>query len=316
MDVLGDVMAVLQTGRPFAARFAWKAPWGKQFSSRPGGCGFQIVLGGGAVAQLDSGETIKVDDGDVLLFPNGGDHSLLDAPGSAVDSRCAASDLPPLDTIALRSDPDDEAEATHISVCGAYRLASGLSHPLLQSLPDVVHVPADPEARPELANTIAMLDHELSGHRPGGDTIVPALLDALLLYVLRGWLCERAERSEPHGWAAAMHDPAVMAALRAIHDEPARQWTVASLGAAARLSRSAFARRFTALVGQAPLAYVTAWRMTLGARLLRESDAPLSAVARQVGYATEFAFAAAFKRLYGVAPGRYRRDGQVSSGTD
>ncbi len=97
------------------------------------------------------------------------------------------------------------------------------------------------------------------------------------------------------------------AALRAIHSDPARPWTVATLAAEAGLSRAPFARRFTAQLGQPPLTYLTWWRMTTAARLLRESDQPLTTVAARVGYASEFAFSAAFKRRYGVAPGRFRR---------
>ena len=96
-------------------------------------------------------------------------------------------------------------------------------------------------------------------------------------------------------------------ASRWVHRDPANPWTVATLAAEAGSSRSPFARRFTALIGQPPLTYLTWWRMMTAARLLRESDAPLAAIATRVGYASEFAFATAFKRQHGTAPGRYRR---------
>jgi AraC-like DNA-binding protein len=139
------------------------------------------------------------------------------------------------------------------------------------------------------------------------DAIVPALLDVLVLYILRAWFDEPAAHPPAAGWAAALRDPAVSAALSAIHRHPARPWTVAGLAARAGLSRAAFARRFAALVGQPPLAYLTWWRMTTAARLLRDSNAPLGAVAGRIGYTSEFAFAEAFKRAYGLAPGAYRR---------
>ncbi|GAA3452911.1 hypothetical protein GCM10018962_47440 [Dactylosporangium matsuzakiense] len=91
-----------------------------------------------------------------------------------------------------------------------------------------------------------------------------------------------------------------------MHSRPDAPWTVAALAREGGLSRSSFARRFTALAGQPPQAYLTWWRLTLAARLLRESDVPLRVVARRVGYASEFAFAAAFKRRFGTAPGRFR----------
>ncbi|MFD4181605.1 helix-turn-helix transcriptional regulator, partial [Rhodococcus sp. NPDC058514] len=143
------------------------------------------------------------------------------------------------------------------------------------------------------------------------DGIVPALIDSLLLYILRAWL-ETQPSADAKGWAAALADAAVAPALAAIHGDPAAPWSVESLAARAGLSRAAFARRFTTLVGEPPMAYLTRWRMTAAARLLRESDAPLSAVAGRAGYGSEFAFAKAFKREYGLAPGSYRRQARAA----
>ncbi|MFE2131596.1 helix-turn-helix transcriptional regulator [Streptomyces amritsarensis] len=111
------------------------------------------------------------------------------------------------------------------------------------------------------------------------------------------------------GWAAALKDPPVTAALHAIHRDPAAPWTVAKLAAEAGLSRAPFAKRFARLVGQPPLAYLTWWRMTTAARLLKTTDAPLRSVSAQVGYTSEYAFAHAFKRAHGTPPGTYRRKG-------
>jgi AraC-like DNA-binding protein len=135
--------------------------------------------------------------------------------------------------------------------------------------------------------------------------VVPALLDTVLVYLLRQWYDSRPDTGA--GWAAALRDPVVGAALRAMHEDPGRPWTVASLAAYAGRSRAPFARRFTALAGRPPLGYLTWWRMTLAARLLRESDATVAAIAHRVGYGSEFAFATAFRRHHGCAPGRYRR---------
>jgi len=108
-------------------------------------------------------------------------------------------------------------------------------------------------------------------------------------------------------WAAALADPAVAAALRAIHGDPSHPWTVEELGARGGLSRAAFARRFTTLVGEPPPTCLTWWRMITAGRLVREDSTPLRLVAQRVGHTSEFALAKAFKREYGVAPGQYRR---------
>jgi transcriptional regulator GlxA family with amidase domain len=153
-----------------------------------------------------------------------------------------------------------------------------------------------------LRTAVEMLAAELESARPGADVAVTALLDLLLVHLLRAWFEDNADLA----WGAALVDPAVFTALRAMHAEPARPWTVEELGALHGMSRAAFARRFKRLVGQGPLGYLTWWRMTLAADLLASSTAPLSAVCRQVGYTSQFAFANAFRREYGMAPGRHR----------
>ncbi|MEV6859632.1 AraC family transcriptional regulator [Streptosporangium subroseum] len=189
---------------------------------------------------------------------------------------------------------------------GAYELDPALIHPLLHDLPELVHIPAHLGRHPQLRAAVDLLTAELAHPGLGTDALIPALLDTLLLYILRGWF-DRQPAFRATGWAVALNDPAIAAALQAMHHRPARPWTVAALAAEARLSRAPFARRFTTLLGQPPLTYLTWWRMTTAARLLRQTDAPLSAIAGEVGYASEFAFANAFKRRYGAAPGRYRR---------
>jgi AraC-like DNA-binding protein len=193
-----------------------------------------------------------------------------------------------------------------VTVCGAYELDPALVHPLLHDLPELIHIPAHLGQHPALRATVDLLAAELAEPRLGTDALIPALLESLLLYILRSWF---DQQPAPHatGWAAAFNDPAAAAALQAIHRDPARPWTVATLAAEARLSRAPFARRFTKLLGQPPLTYLTWWRMTTAAQLLRQTDAPLSAIAGKVGYTSEFAFANAFKRRHGTAPGKYRR---------
>ncbi|WP_335991864.1 AraC family transcriptional regulator [Glycomyces sp. MUSA5-2] len=302
MDVLSDVMTVLRTGRPFAARFAKSGPWSDHRIGRPNGFGVQLMVRGTAVAVTEGGETFKLGPGDALLVPHGAPHLVADSPDTPPGPRCEPGHAFP--GAVLRSDDPD---ATHVILCLAYELAPNRTHPLIGTLPDFVHLPADPGERPGLANAIAMLDGELASEQRGGDTLVPALLDAVLMYLLRALLGPRTVECRFAGWATALADKAVGPALEAIHAAPARQWTVASLGEVAGLSRSAFSRRFTEMVGQPPLAYLTSWRLTMAARLLADTEAPLASIARQVGYGSEFAFAAAFKRDFGTPPGQFRK---------
>ncbi|TYB58297.1 AraC family transcriptional regulator [Nonomuraea sp. PA05] len=305
MDVLSDVISVMRTGRPRSARVEWRAPWGQRFPAAPGSAGFQVVLRGSGWLLPPDGPPIALSTGDVLFFPHGHGYAIADSPSTPVaDPRCD----PYTDEAGLFATATNEGPgAATVLLCGGYRLDPSRAHPLLRELPELIHLPAGPGLHAEVRAAVELLGAEM--HRPGlgADTIVSSLLDMLLLYILRTWFVAEHGNCEVTGWSAALADPAVSAALDAMHRDPARPWTVAELGARAGLSRAAFARRFGALVGQPPLAYLTWWRLSSAGRLLRESDAPLSEIAAQVGYASEFAFANAFKREYGLAPGRYRR---------
>ncbi|MBK3645966.1 MULTISPECIES: AraC family transcriptional regulator [Streptomyces] len=292
MDVLSDAVAAMRTGRPHSSRRDKHAPWGMRFAASEG-AGLHVLLRGSAWLIPARGEPVALGTGDVVFLAHGRGHALasgLDVPLDGAVPRPAGN--PPL------KDPDA------VMLCGYYALDRGRTHRLLTELPEVVHLPATVGADRSLRAAVELLGMELEEREPGSDAIVTSLLDTLLLYVLRAWW--RRERKGT-GWSAALADPAVGAALRAIHGDPAHPWTVEELGAAGGLSRAAFARRFTTLVGEPPLAYLTWWRMTTAGKLLREADLPLRSVAERTGYTSEFAFAKAFKREYGMAPGQYRR---------
>ncbi len=290
----------MRTGRTRAARTDVQAPWGLRFSAVTGTT-FHVVLHGTCRLLTDGAEPLELGPGDVVFLREGSAHALADAP-----------DTPLVDFVPDRSDPDspighvriDGPGTRSILLCGAYQLDRTRPHPLMRELPEIVHLPARPDRNGELAHLVGLLATELDQNRPGRDGIVPSLVDAMLLYILRTWADERAASA---GWAQALADGAIGQALRDIHARPGHPWTVERLAARSGLSRSVFAQRFTALVGEPPVAYLTWWRMTSAGRMLRESDAPLRNVAERVGYTSEFAFAKAFKRAYGVAPGTYRR---------
>ncbi|MEU1225786.1 AraC family transcriptional regulator [Streptomyces sp. NPDC005828] len=311
MDVLSDVVAVIRSGTPRSALVRRHAPWGQRFPAAVGSAGFQVVLQGSCrLFPPDGSAPVALTAGDVVLFPHGHAYGLADSPTTAL----SAPVCDPLDEADLHASvsvglppQDTPAAAPTVLLCGGYRLDPAQAHPLLRDLPDVVHLPACLGRHPELRATVDLLAGELGAPRPGTDAIVPALLDTLLLYALRAWFDGNPRRDKGSGWAAALADPAVSTALHAIHGDPAHPWTVTALAARAGLSRAAFSKRFADTVGRPPSAYLTWWRLTTAARLLRASDAPLSQVAARVGYTSPFAFANAFKRAFGTAPGRYRR---------
>lgn len=291
VDVLDDVIAVARTGEPVAALARWGGTWGQRYAAVPGAIGFRVVVAGECWLRPEDGEPLRMAAGDVVLLPRAVPHALSDAPGTPVDGEaCGPDSAGPF--------PAWDGPVTATLLCGAYRVDPARAHPLLAGLPAVVR----PGRSPALSAVVDALAAEVAAPGAGGGTVLRALLDALLALALRGG----TPSGTPTGWAAALADPAVRAALNAVHTAPGEGWTVASLAAVAGLSRAAFAERFRRLTGQAPLTYLTWWRMTLAERALRESGATLAAIAARVGYGSEFAFAAAFKREFGTPPGRYR----------
>jgi AraC-like DNA-binding protein len=308
MDVLSDVIAIMRTGRPRSARVEWRAPWGQRFPSAPGSAGFQVVLQGSSWLLPADGPPIALSVGDVLFFPHGDGYAMADHPSTPVgEPRCN-----PLteegDLFAAAVAGAGGTGAATVLLCGGYQLDPSRAHPFLRGLPDMVHLPAKLGLHPELRAAVDLLGAEIHNPRLGAATVVSSLLDMLLLFIRRAWIQAEPQHCTIHGWAQALADPGVSTALDAMHRDPARSWTVAELGSRAGLSRAAFARRFASLVGQPPLTYLTWWRLASAGRLLRESDAPLSEIAARVGYGSEFAFADAFKREYGMAPGKFRRE--------
>ena len=329
VDVLSDVISTIRMGRPSSTRVEWHSPWGARFPV-VAGAGFQVVLQGSCWLRIDGEEPLHLGVGDVVFLPHSRGFVVADSPdrpvaeldcGAYVRALRAPGDAPRPPVTEMVCDAEglkphrrfgsasmgtgDGSEPSCVTLDGAYYSCAARPHPMLAELPRVVHLPARVGMRPELTAAVDLLGRELDTPRQGSDAIIPSLLDMLLLYILRAFL-EEHRPDEACGWVGALRDPAVSAAVQAIHQDPAHPWTVAELGERAGLSRAAFSRRFTGLVGQSPLAYVTWWRLTRAGRMLQESDAPISAIAGRVGYTSQFAFANAFKREFGMAPGRYR----------
>lgn len=258
------------------------------------GSGFHVVLRGtGWLVTLDA-PPVALKPGDVVLITSGADHGLSHAP-------CRLDGLP---QVTLSLDQPAAGPADFEFLCGAYRLDHGQVHPYLKVMPDPLVVTPDHERFPALRPVIGLLDDDAVQARAGTSVTRSALLDLMLVHVLRQWLEDEDSQGRP-----VVSDPAITAALRTIHDRPQTPWTVAQLSETVGMSRVAFTRRFSSVVGKPPMTYLRTWRLSCGARLLRETDTSLAAIARQVGYSTEFAFAGAFRREYGVSPGRFRQGG-------
>lgn len=302
MDPLSDVVAAMRIGQPLSSRVTHHAPFGWQLPAVDS-VGFHVVLSGRCWLLPPTGDPIALRPGDIVLLPEGSAHGLADDPATPLRSAPAPSGRAPKPDPATgppapATGPRPKTEL----LCGTYLLDRSRSHPMLDDLPQVVHLPAPETRHTPVGAIVDLLDAEVVGNRPGRDAMVRALLETLLIHALRDHFNHVGT-----GWSAALNDPALAVALSAIHSSPGHGWTVAELAVHAGLSRAGFARRFNDLIGRTPIAYLTWWRMTLAARQLRDADATLATVARQAGYASEFAFAHAFKKEFGCPPGKFRK---------
>lgn len=196
--------------------------------------------------------------------------------------------------------PDTGPAEQMVLLAGAYHVRSQAPQRLLGVLPPVLVVPDEHDC----SSLRDFLDFQLGGCRPGRQIVLDRLLDWLLVCTIRDWFDQPG--AEAPRWYRALSDGTVGSALRAMHDAPGEPWTLASLAARAGVSRTTLAKRFTELVGEPPLTYLTDWRMTLAADMLAETTETVAAVARRLGYADAFGFSAAFKRIHGVSPGKHR----------
>lgn len=302
-DVLGDVLGRLNLATLVYSRVELAAPWGLRIGeeTESAEAHLYVIAEGEARLELARTEPIVLSAGDVALLPNGGVHVLRDTEGGPVDL-LGGSECPFEAARKLR--PVGHGRRTTL-VGGAFRFGAAERTPLLEHLPEVIHISAsDPAASPWLPATVQLLLSESTEQRPGGSVVMSRLVDVLFVHVLRTFIGGRLATSHS---LCALADPQIGRALQLVHDAPASKWTVEALASAVAMSRSAFAERFTRFVGHPPLEYVGRWRMVKAAELLAGSELSIAEVAERVGYASEAAFNRAFKRYMGVAPATWRR---------
>ena len=299
MDLLADVLSISGVRGTVGARIEAGEAWGVL---RPGisGAAFHAVTAGVVWLGVPGRPARKLMPGDVVLLPTGTEHSLSSGPDAAVD-------------------PRDDAEITQDDG-GVYRIGSGpvrsrilcahyehdpaVSTRVLASLPEVVHVRAD-NGGGALDDTVRLLARELAHPGVATDVVLDSLVDVLLVQLLRAWLESEPIPSET-SWLGVLRDPMIGGALEKLHGDPARAWTTAALAAEIGVSRATLSRRFPAVAGETPAAYLARWRMDLAALRLRDTDDALEDVARSVGYTSVYAFSRAFGRARSQPPGRYR----------
>lgn len=293
-DPLSDIIGLLRPRAVFAKGISGAGRWAVRYAEfgKPSFC---TVLEGRCRLAVNGQEAITLEAGDFVLLPA--------TPGFVM------SGFEPATPVLM--DPDAagaDGEVRHgasdgpadVRLLGGYFAFGSPDAALLVSLlPALIHV----RGAGRLSTLVKLVAGEAFAERPGRDTVLARLVEVLLVEALRSTPGEGA----PPGLLRGLADARVAAAMRGMHGEPARPWTVAQLAKAASLSRSAFFERFTRAVGLPPMEYLFAWRMAVAKDLLRARQLAVEEVARRVGYGSASTFSMAFSRHVGQPPGRYAR---------
>lgn len=310
MEALNGLLDQPRARGAFLLRSVLDPPWCLRIEDRAA-LSLVTVVRGHAWILPDHRRPTELHPGDVAIMRGPEPYTVADDPATPVQivihpgQHCTTvrgADMAQEMSLGVRTWGDDLHAGT-VLLSGTHQLQSEVSRRLLGALPDVVVGRTD-------SVLVSLITAESGKDEPGQELVLDRLLDLLLITVLRSWLA--GADAPAHGWHRAQQDPIVGPALRLLHTDPAAGWTVANLAAAVGISRAALARRFTDLVGEPPMTYLTDFRLDLAADRLREQDATIGEVARQVGYGSAFALSTAFKRVRGVSPQEYRR--QVLAG--
>jgi AraC-like DNA-binding protein len=302
---LDDVLDLLRVRGALMAHVRAHAPWGLRVPQASGAATFHAVTAGACWVRIPGQPARELLAGDVVLLPTGASHVLSSdrtGPARTWDRAAKARALGTAGELVL----EGTGRSTHIT-CAAYAYDREVAHPLLSLLPPALFVLGQETAEGgAVQTTLRLLRHEISARSSGRGTVVDRLIDVLFVHVIRSWII--GQHDDDTSWLSALRDPTIGRALSVLHASPATPWSLDALAREVNLSRATLARRFTAMVGESPLSYLTRWRMDLAARELRETTDAVSAIAHRVGYESEFAFSRAFSRVRGRPPGRYRAE--------
>jgi len=303
LDPVGEALHRLRVTGVFYCQTQACAPWAVDMPAFGECVSFHVVAAGECWVAVDGADPVRLTAGDLALVPHGRGHRLLSAPG--VPSLGRVDELPQEYVTEHYSVLRHEGPGSPVElVCGVLAVEGPAARQLMTLLPPVVHVPAPPAGRPTwISGTLGLMSAELGRTRPGGEAVTTRLADILVIQAIRAWLDQQDSTT---GWLGGLRDPQIGAAVAAVHHEPGRPWTVATLAREAAMSRSAFSARFSEVVGVPAMRYVTSWRMHVADDRLRRGEG-VAQVATATGYESEAAFSRAFTRETGRSPGSVRR---------
>lgn len=302
-DPLGEVLQLLQLSGVLYCNAELTDPWGIEVPALPGVMNVEVVTSGHCWIEVDGQAPVFMPEGSLVLIPRGLRHRLRGNPGD----RTTRLEEIPVERIGDRFENmrfGGGGRGTRITYYGV-RFDPYLADRLIRLLPDMLHLRTHVDDGGWLHGTIRFIAQEARQRLPGSETVITRLADILVIQAIRTWI--EQVRDEERGWIAALHDRRIGKAMSLMHRRPEHDWRVETLAREIGMSRSGFAARFTALVGEPVLQYLTGLRMRYAHRELRQTSDTLARIAERVGYRSEPAFNRAFKRVMGVPPGAVRK---------
>lgn len=301
-DPLSDLLSLLKPDTYVAGGFDLAGAWSVRFDAHNGVKCYAVLKGGCWILLDGHPDAVRLDEGDCVLLPDGRSFILTSDPALQPVPFADLQQLEFRGGIATLG-----AGGETFILGGHFAFGSAQGDLLLGEMPPITRLQDDREAS-DLRWALERMRVELSEQKPGGVLVAQHIAHIMLVQALRLYLAGAAGRH--HGWLFALADPRLAMAIRAMHADPARQWTLDDLAREAAMSRSRFARSFADVVGLSPIAYLTRWRMVLAGAHLSEGSLPISAIARASGYDSDSAFSAAFRRVMNCSPREFGRIGR------
>jgi len=300
MDVLTDILATMRLRGTVYFQADFCAPWGMDIKGGAVAHFHLVVEGSCWLRGPDQDQLTELSEGDMVVLAQGDRHSLVHAPDA--EARPANELLDDVVDGAVQQKFGGDGNATKL-ICGHYELDRSGAHPFLTALPPLIHLSKDEQTDwITTATKLTLLESE--SREQGSNAVVDRLAEVLLFQVIRAY----ATRLPKHaGFLAALVEPTMATALSLLHSDITRPWKLADLASLCGTSKTVLVEKFNSTLGQAPIQYLTDWRMHKARSLLIEGSASVAQIAQQVGYASEWSFSKAYKRVYSEGPGATRK---------
>jgi len=305
MDIFDDIINTLQLKGLLYFRTNFSPPWGTTVPKHNNAARFHLVIQGRCFIQVNSGETIELSAGDLILVPNGASHILAHKP---------MQNAPPLETVlkdvgytgdGFLAVGKGDVDASTQMVCGHFTFRNGADHPLLQALPDYIVVSTETRAKQRiLDDTLNLISQHIFSENGGSTASITRLSEVVFIEILSSGV---SLPPQSESILKAFRDPQIGRALQLIHSKLSFQWSVERLASEVAMSRSRFANRFSELMGAGPMSYLSDWRLQKGLSLIDDSPLSIKQIAEQTGYKSQSAFTRAFSARFGSSPTEYRR---------